>query len=367
MEERRSVGRQNPESRNLDLLRAVAVLCVFGSHLILSLMPGHHVFDTSHNVRVALLYGVGNVGVLLFFVHTSLVLMLSLERRRRRSVFLDFYIRRFFRIYPLSIVCILIVLLLQIPWVPEVTFVEPGWRALVSNVLLVQNLTYAKDLISPLWTLPREVQMYAILPLIFVVLRRIGSVPLVLVLWWTAALAAPHASVLTCVPCFMGGVFAYQIGKEKTHLMPALLWPVSLTALLLMHLWFRHTIADDVRPDYALCMILGGLIPNFRDLTPNWLTGACHIVARYSYGIYLFHLPVIWFAFVKLRVLPVWLQWASLCILMCGIPWMAYTWLEAPLIETGRRLANRLVRREDPAPVTTVTSSASPELSQPPA
>jgi peptidoglycan/LPS O-acetylase OafA/YrhL len=90
-------------------------------------------------------------------------------------------------------------------------------------------------------------------------------------------------------------------------------------------------------------MIVGALIPNFNDLTPSWLTRACHTVALYSYSIYLFHLPVIWFAFVKLRVLPSWLQWVSLWVLMCVIPWMAYTWLEAPLIEAGRRLANRLL------------------------
>jgi peptidoglycan/LPS O-acetylase OafA/YrhL len=331
------VDKQNSDSRNLDLLRAAAVLCVFGSHLILTVMPSHHVYETSQTPTVALLYAVGKVGVLMFFVHTSLVLLLSLERTRQPSLFLNFYIRRLFRIYPLSIACILAVLLFRIPWVPELAFAAPGWPAILSNVLLIQNLTGAKDLISPLWTLPWEVQMYAVLPVIFVLLRRIGSVPMVLILWFMAAAAAPHIHVLMWFPCFMGGVFAYQIAKVKTHRGHAAFWPVLLLATVALYVWVRLS-------DYALCMILGALVSCFRDLAPSWVTGASHLVARYSYGIYLFHLPVIWFSFFKLRFLPVPLQWAALCILMCLIPWAAYRWLEAPLIETGRRVASRLGR-----------------------
>jgi peptidoglycan/LPS O-acetylase OafA/YrhL len=338
---------QSPESRNLDLLRAAAVLFVFGSHLILTLTPNHHVYDAVHTPWVALLYTLGNIGVLLFFVHTSLVLLLSLERTRPSSLFSSFYIRRFFRIYPLSIVCILIVLSLRIPYVPELAFIQPGWRDIVSNLLLVQNLTHANSLISPLWTLPLEVQMYAILPLIFVLLRWKGSVPLVLILWGIAAIAARRVPLLAYVPCFLGGVFAYQISRGKTYRLPASLWPLAILSLVAVRLWFGQNTGDvDRASDYVRCMIVGALIPHFNDLIPSWLTRACHIVALYSYSIYLFHLPVIWFAFVKLRCFPAWFQWVSLSVLICVIPWMAYTWLEAPLIESGRRIANQLSRRE---------------------
>ena len=338
---------QSPELRNLDLLRAAAVLFVFGAHLILSLMPNHHVYDTVHTPRVALLYALGNIGVLLFFIHTSLVLMLSLERTRQSSLFFNFYIRRFFRIYPLSIVCILIVLLCRIPFVPELAFTQPGWREIVSNLLLVQNLTHTSNVISPLWTLPLEVQMYAILPFIFVLLRWKGSIPMVPILWVSIGLAARRFPILAFVPCFLGGVFAYQISRGRTYRLPALLWPLSILSLVALRLWLGQIIVHHERTlDYVFCMIVGALIPNFDDLTPSYLTRACHTVALYYYSIYLFHLPVIWFAFFKLRALPSWFQWISLCGLMCVIPWMAYTWLEAPLIDVGRRLSNRLFQHE---------------------
>jgi peptidoglycan/LPS O-acetylase OafA/YrhL len=352
-----------PDSRNLDLLRAIAVLFVFFSHLILTLTPGHHVHDTVHSPWVALLYGMGNIGVLLFFVHTSLVLLLSLERTRGASLFRNFYVRRLFRIYPLSIACILIVLLLRIPYVPELPFTMPGWSAIVSNLMLVQNLTHENDIISPLWTLPREVQMYAVLPLIFVLLRWIGSIPLVLILWWIAALAAPRVPTLAYVPCFMGGVLAYQISGGKTYRLPASLWPLSLLVVAAFQLWFRQSVAENNLSNYVLCIVVGALVPHFRELRSSRFTDACNIVARYSYGIYLFHLPVIWCAFVKMRTYPEWLQWLVLAALMGVIPWVAFVCLEAPLIETGRGLANRLARRDARAPAATMAASASAQLS----
>src|SRR5271163_66338 len=76
------------ELANLDLLRAVAVGLVFVFHLALTM--GY--------------VGLGDpalCGVLLFFVHTALVLMMSMERLglSGRSLYTTFFVRRIFRIY----------------------------------------------------------------------------------------------------------------------------------------------------------------------------------------------------------------------------------------------------------------------------
>jgi peptidoglycan/LPS O-acetylase OafA/YrhL len=329
------------------------------AHLILTLMAMGSLFDPAHQVQLArLFFATANVGVLLFFVHTSLVLLLSLERTPPRSMFLNFYIRRFFRIYPLSTVCIVVALVLRVPFVPNAAFVEPGWRAILSNLLLVQNLTHSQDIISVLWTLPREIQMYAMLPVIFVLLGRFGSIPLVLGFWWIAAIVAPHASLFAYVPCFMGGVLAYQMGKEKTYGLPGFVWPTSLGALIGLRLWVGQTVFDNYAADFMFCMMVGGLIPHFRDITTSWLAGVCRVIARYSYGIYLFHVPVIWLTLVKLRALPASIRWTLLCVLLCAVPWMVFTWLEAPLIEIGRRIARALTTPDE----TTVPKSSDAEI-----
>src|SRR4051812_41143854 len=86
------------ESSNLDILRAVAVLAVVVSHALILTTP---------NPAPDALFNLGHVGVLIFFVHTSYVLMLSLERQSQKApdrLWSRFMIRRVFRIYPLSIV-----------------------------------------------------------------------------------------------------------------------------------------------------------------------------------------------------------------------------------------------------------------------
>src|SRR6266404_7493565 len=88
------------EFANLDLLRSLAVLSVFFSHLV-EIVTHHETEVTWH---------LGQIGVLIFFVHTGLVLMQSMERLGLdgRALFLTFYVRRWFRIYPLSMFCVLL-------------------------------------------------------------------------------------------------------------------------------------------------------------------------------------------------------------------------------------------------------------------
>src|SRR5207248_1672094 len=84
-------------SANLDFLRAVAVLLVLAQHLLRRFEVG------------ARIPAIGTFGVFIFFVHTCLVLMYSMERSGLggKALFGNFYIRRIFRIYPLCILWLL--------------------------------------------------------------------------------------------------------------------------------------------------------------------------------------------------------------------------------------------------------------------
>ena len=331
------------DSRNLDFLRAIAVLCVFLAHLSLFLIKLDYVAVSAANKVIwkIILDYVGHTGVLFFFVHTALVLMLSLDRSDRMGMVIHFYIRRIFRIYPLCIVCICAVLLLEVPQVPEATFVPWDKGEIIANLFLVQNIFSLPDMIMPLWTLPREFQMYLVLPFIYLLLKRFSSTLTVLLLWFGFLAVAPHAQLLASFPCFMGGVVAYQLAKEKVFRLPAAVWPFAILGLSVFGVLLNMTVMPDFRADFIVCMLLGLVIPNVLDLKASWITRASKTVAEYSYGIYLCHEPVIWLAFVKLKAYPVPLRWATLVVLMVGVPWLAQRWIEAPLIAVGRRIAVR--------------------------
>lgn len=150
-------------SVNLDLLRALAVMAVFFAHLS----------GVLHNRSWGSL---GRFGVILFFVHTSFVLMASLERLDKpdesaRSLAYAFWIRRFFRIYPLSVLFVVLVPIFHIPSDPGLIYAWNGIKGFFSNLTLTQNLTYSGDILSPLWSLPLEVQMYLLLPFAYFAIR----------------------------------------------------------------------------------------------------------------------------------------------------------------------------------------------------
>jgi peptidoglycan/LPS O-acetylase OafA/YrhL len=67
----------------------------------------------------------------------------------------------------------------------------------------------------------------------------------------------------------------------------------------------------------------------------------CHVIAKHSYGIYLCHVPVLWFCFAKLAHLPAIIQWTTLALLMVVIPVASFRLVEAPLIAIGRRLTQK--------------------------
>src|SRR5215813_4937057 len=106
---------------NLDLLRSVAVSLVFIAHLIMVLG-----YLDSPTMKVLALRQVAQLGVLMFFIHTSLVLMMSLERLSGGNVIQRFYVRRVFRIYPLAAVTIVFALALRIPPHFEATYEAPS-------------------------------------------------------------------------------------------------------------------------------------------------------------------------------------------------------------------------------------------------
>lgn len=333
---------RSKDSSNLDFLRSVAVSCVFFAHLL-------H-FSTG---RIGIFeWHLGQLGVLMFFVHTSLVLMMSLDRMQvpPRQMFTSFYVRRLFRIYPLSIVCLLVIYFTHFR--PEV---GPGYHLwsisqLAANLTLTQNLFYIEDMLGVLWSLPLEVQMYLLLPFLFLFARRTKP-PLLFALWTASVLlgilqihVSGRLNIIGYTPCFIAGIIAWRLIPETRRQLPGVLWPLALA--IVSCLWFTATMEQNMYFRWAFCLLLGVSLPFFSELPFRWLDMTFKTVAKYSYGVYMTHQFTMAIAFVFLKN-PV-AQWTTFVLLACALPFAAYHLIEHPGIELGRKIAVRIERSAQP-------------------
>jgi peptidoglycan/LPS O-acetylase OafA/YrhL len=336
------------ESPNLDFLRSAAVLFVLGFHVLLLFEQRHSPYVT----RLSLLHSLGHWGVLIFFVHTSLVLMYSLERQQFRfpgkPSYFPFLARRVFRIFPLSIFIVLVVTTLRLPVGSisggEFEAAHLHWGGIVSNLLLLQNLSHTDSVIVPLWSLPYEMQMYLFLPPLFWLVRSARRTWPIALLWAAAVLLGRHHGALeklgvpdliTYVPCFLSGVLAYKLTKTWKPRLSPYLWPIGLAVLTVVYLE-----SPTYRNAWYCCLVLGLAIPQFREITNSVTRRISQVIARYSYGIYLTHFICIWLAFQAIGGIPTWSRWAILLITVSMFPWLFYHLIEKPTIRKGEKVAN---------------------------
>ena len=335
---------------NLDFLRAVAVLLVLFSHLTYYLG-----FLELGPLRIVWM---GGVGVYFFFVHTCFVLMLSLERQWKSQgafqFFGSFMIRRIFRIYPLSIAVVVLIISFRLPQATigpgHFVGASPGLATIVSNLLLVQGSGHS--ILSVMWSLPYEMAMYLFLPWFFLFLYPDHSLWRVAAIWLISVAAG--VTFLICsgwpkgdyfflyMPCFLPGVIAYQLQRTRRRHLPALLWPAVVIALVPLYLYKQNFVSDYRIKSWFVCLVLGLTAPFFRQISSKWIEAPAHLIAKYSYGVYLTHTFCIWLSFERLHhALPRMVRFGVFAVLLMGLPFLFYHFLEEPLIILGKGVAKR--------------------------
>jgi peptidoglycan/LPS O-acetylase OafA/YrhL len=334
-------------SPNLDLLRSMAVLLVLFDHTAKFLgFEQRGSFDINW---------VGRIGVVFFFVHTSLVLMMSLERSNLEGwpLTLNFWVRRVFRLFPLSCFFVLFTWAVGIPQAhihPHVIYgigITP--KVLLTNLTLSQNLFGTGDILGQLWSLPIEWNMYLLLPLLFVVARKWPgrfvwlAWPLVALLGWFY-ISVLHSfsgmwrlNLLSFAPCFVPGVLAYVLSRRLQPRVKAFLWPINLLGLVFLFL---------LRPSWPaawiIALALGVSVVFFKEEPNRYVNATTLNIAKYSYGIYLGHTLCIWAAFSFLHRFPWYAQGFAFAVLLIAIPVIAFSVIEKPGIRIGKQVADWL-------------------------
>jgi len=329
------------QDTNLDILRSVAVLAVLATHVLQVIAGSKFGERVAYGVET---YSLGRIGVLLFFVHTSLVLMKSLERTSKNltgwTLAAHFYIRRAFRIYPLSICLILLSIAFSIP--PNALNVPYQWqgaRWVWANLLLIQNITGARDVASPLWSLPYEVQMYLLLPVLFLLVSNASGPARLALIFITCAVLSLLHPLFRYFPCFFAGILAYrQLGTVRSRFY-SWLWCPTVVGAVVLYVLAPYSDASRIK-DVLFCLCVGASIPLFHRNSGTIATAASQI-AKYSYGIYLCHTPVLWLLYRKLTI-SAWERAIWLPIATGIIAVACYHLIERPFILLGTRLADRV-------------------------
>ncbi|MBP0596175.1 acyltransferase [Paraburkholderia sp. LEh10] len=180
----------------IDAMRGFAALLVAYFHCRqvewIGMQSFHQIVGKPHDLNSIVAYltlpiAWGSAGVPIFFVISGYCIHRGAAQRllndsAYRLDAMNFWARRFARIYPVLLAALLLTLALD--WTslhfPPVShkILDIGPRAFFVNLFSLQGVagkTYGSN--GALWTLSLEVQFYAVYPLLFALRRRIGMMP----------------------------------------------------------------------------------------------------------------------------------------------------------------------------------------------
>jgi peptidoglycan/LPS O-acetylase OafA/YrhL len=274
----------------LDGLRAIAVLMVVWSHTVRD--------------------GLGGYGVKTFFVLSGFLITGILLRQREQPLGVAlrrFYLRRALRIFPVYYFLLLVLALADVPGVRR----DIGWHLLyLSNWLMAARGTWATA-VGHLWSLSVEEQFYLVWPLLVLATP---ARHLLRVLWTVVAVGVGSRIVLPLLTANVATLSTPTV--------------VSLDALAIGALlawygtgpWARRVAWIGVGL-IGLCQLLGVVGRGFKvvqlldpigiALVAAWAVDGCvrgfggwwgrllsaramRWIGTVSYGVYLFHFPVVW-------------------------------------------------------------------------
>ncbi len=340
---------RHPPLAALQSLRGLAALVVLLHH-------ASFLFATSPGLRSAteILFN-AHAAVVVFFVLSGFVLCRSLgDGAIDAAAALRFWVRRAFRIYPgVWLACALgwlyLSLLAAMPTpMASLWFVRAYPVAAPDIVRSLAGIDSA--LVMPLWSVRVELVMSALMPLLWLAVRRGWGVPLLVAAAAASLGAGALHPELNYAFCFVIGAVAAR------HVERFAVGPGIGVAAVLVLLLFRR-----INPAWAFEIDFAAAVPTLVESLAGavvvlWLAGGRGVPAALqrrpltglgdiSFGLYVLHFPIL----SALSKLPVFARMApdpaalllTMLTLAVTLPLAAlsYRWIERPGIALGQRLA----------------------------
>jgi peptidoglycan/LPS O-acetylase OafA/YrhL len=137
------------------------------------------------------------------------------------------------------------------------------------------------------------------------------------------------------------GALAYKLTRSKVPIWSSHSWIPAILLVLVTIGGLALTLK--VPAEWLLCLALALLFSNIRDMKSSWITKSSHVVAKYSFGIYLFHLFAFWISFHLLTGLRSTILRVATAIAITGVAsFVGFHLIEDPLIRAGKTIAGRL-------------------------
>ena len=369
------VKRHYPE---LDGLRGIAILLVLWWH---SSEIALSVFVPSDSLSISYYYYsiIGATGVSLFFVLSGfLITGLLMDSAGDKNGLKYFYIRRFFRIFPLYYASLILFSVVSFICISEFNFQE----RILYYILYIQNFgfVFSNDLpfinenwrfFDHFWSLAVEEQFYLVWPVFFLWVYRninfsetimifIGLIVISVVTRYYMTLNGiwqyAHISTISRVDALIMGAMVAYIMKLKPAIFidmqkfVRLYFPaITIILLVMLHYLFldgylyliyaRYIILiADIYFVLLLVSVMGrhasdGAFQSFL------CSGILRLIAKVSYGIYVFHILVYEILKYYLLQYPSIGYWGFHLMLLFGgggitfvISWLSYKYFEKPIL-----------------------------------
>ena len=334
----------------LTAIRGFAALWVVGHHLQFELA------DVGYPA-LGWLFRPGYVAVDIFFVLSGFVIT-AVHRDLTRGGLRDFFLRRVFRLYPLHLFVLALILGLWL-WSearfgahnPTERLADLPIVILLLQPYVIHGLTW--NTVS--WSIGVELLCYALFPLVIGGVRRLELISCALVLLMMAAIERHvHSEMVWGWPAVARGLAGFGLGMAVQQMTVLARRPQSRTASLVEIVALLGiliaVLGDSLRVIPLLgALLIWGLAAERGVIAHGLSTPWCVWLGRISFSLYLIHPTLIDLAFVWLPPgrlglghLADGIVWTLLVLcLLLGTATMTWKWVEEP----GRRVGVWLAKR----------------------
>lgn len=323
---------------SLDYLRGICAFAIMIYHYLT--WSKLVVFDSSDFLKRLGIYGVS-----IFYILSGLTLFLVYEKKFKIS---DFFVKRFFRIFPLLWVVTLLSAVLRS---------EKNIHKIVLNLTGLFGFLKWEDYIGTgVWSIGNELVFYAVFPLIFIPLGKArywivmsGLVIMGLYIWFAFVKLDESLTLteqwrnyinpLNQIGLFFLGIAIGYFFRDRKFKPVAILFALSTGLGIFL---FYPTVGDPSslvtdhnRMVFTIASLLVTLAMFKLSLTLGKVGGYLKLLGETSYSLYLLH-PLVWFTLAKfIKTHP--LVHILVCVpISLILSFLVYVRFELPFIEVGK-------------------------------